>query len=252
MMKVETKNKLGLLVEFLKEANKVFEKSGETRFDELKKRERTEIYKMFLELENKGFEIVTDYDDNLVCNYIRIIDRMSDVHVSVTFWAHSRDFSTIDTLDIYIAFHEQFYSFYNGEEEDERTLQTLERVVEQINSMLEQGDDTNIVNLTPHAVVVYDESGEKVLQEIPSSGMARVEQNSERFANVNGIPVNKTVYGKIENVPKQKEGTIYIVSLITAQAIKEQEPNRNDIYIVDEIVRNEKGQILGCKAFAQI
>ena len=246
MMKVETKNKLGLLVEFLKEANKVFEKSGETRFDELKKRERTEIYKMFLELENKGFEIVTDYDEHFICKYIRIKDEESNIYMSITFWSLERDFDNIRNVDVNFD-SDYFYSYNNGNDYEDLVLFT-----EKLENLIKTKDRTNIVNLTPHDVVVYDENGENILQTIPSSGMARVEQKSEKFAEINGIPVNKTSYGVVENLPDKKEGTIYIVSLLTAQAIKEQEPNRKDIYIVDEIVRNEKGQILGCKAFARI
>ena len=107
---------------------------------------------------------------------------------------------------------------------------------------------TTIVNLTPHEITVYDAAGESVLQVIPSSGMARAAQTREPLDEINGIPVSKTGYGAVEGLPDQRDGVIYIVSVLTAQAA----PDRKDLYIVDELVRDDTGRILGCKALAQI
>lgn len=43
--------------------------------------------------------------------------------------------------------------------------------------------------------------------------------------------------------------TIYVVSAIVAQAVS---GKRDDVYVVDETIRNEQGQIVGCNALAKI
>ena len=62
------------------------------------------------------------------------------------------------------------------------------------------------------------------------------------------IPVNKVSCGKVYNLPSPREGTIYIVSRTVAENAK----GRNDLYIVDETIRDDKGRIIGAKSLAQI
>lgn len=123
---------------------------------------------------------------------------------------------------------------------------TFDDLVEHIGNMLKT--ETNIVNLTPHAVTFYAQDGKTVLNTIPSSGMARAAQSRSTIGDINGIPVCKTSYGEVEGLPAPQPNTIYIVSVLTAQAAKD----RKDLYIVDDTVRDSSGQILGCKALAQI
>ena len=109
-------------------------------------------------------------------------------------------------------------------------------------------EHNEIVDLTPHEITVYDAAGESVLQVIPSSGMARAAQTREPLDDINGIPVSKTGYGAVEGLPDQRDGVVYIVSVLTAQAA----PDRKDLYITDDLVRDDTGRILGCKVLAQI
>lgn len=104
-----------------------------------------------------------------------------------------------------------------------------------------------IINLTPHAVTFMD-GNNNVLSVVESSGIARAEQKRVSIGDVNGIPVNKTEYGKVIDLPESAEDTIYIVSVLTAQAAK----GRKDLYIVDDTVRDNAGRIIGCRALAQI
>ena len=105
-----------------------------------------------------------------------------------------------------------------------------------------------MINLTPHEVTIFAQDGSTVLHTVPSSGVARAYQAREQIGEINGIPVCKTAYGAVEGLPTQEDGTIYIVSVLTAQAAK----GRDDLYIVDDTVRDDAGRILGCKALAQI
>lgn len=104
-----------------------------------------------------------------------------------------------------------------------------------------------IVNLTPHTITVLNGENE-VSSEFPSQGVARAAQSREKVTDILGIPVNKTVFGEVQDLPEQEEDTIYIVSALTAQAA----PDRTDLYIVDDLVRDEAGRIIGCRALAQI
>jgi hypothetical protein len=105
-----------------------------------------------------------------------------------------------------------------------------------------------VVNLTPHTINIMrgNELGGNIA--IPSSGVARASTEKKQTGDICHIPVNQNSYGAVEGLPKQKDGIIYIVSALTAQAV----PQRQDVYIVDDAVRNEKGQVMGCKAIARI
>lgn len=104
-----------------------------------------------------------------------------------------------------------------------------------------------IINLTPHTINVLDGNNNQIAS-FPSCGIARAAQSREQVDTICGIPVNKTVFGEVQDLPDPEDGTIYIVSVLTAQAA----PDRKDLYIVDDAVRNEQGQIIGCRALAQI
>ncbi len=112
-----------------------------------------------------------------------------------------------------------------------------------------------LVNLTPHEIYLMPEEG-KILS-IPSSGtVARCEVRREKIGSlsVDGIdvPVNKTVFGQVENLPEPEEDIIYIVFSIVAQAVAQSAPDRTDVVIVDDAIRNEKGQIIEARALARI
>ena len=83
-----------------------------------------------------------------------------------------------------------------------------------------------IINLTPHAINFLRED---------NSVLATVEPN-------------QCSYGAVTGLPDPQPETIYLVSALTAQACRD----RNDVFITDDAVRNESGQIIGCRAIAHI
>ena len=104
-----------------------------------------------------------------------------------------------------------------------------------------------IKNYTPHAINVVLDTG---VIEIISSGLARCTTVRTHIGTLNsGIPIFRTSFGDVEGLPAPSEGIIYVVSMLAAQALK---GIRDDIYIVDDIVRNEAGQIIGCRALATV
>nr|WP_270554615.1 hypothetical protein [Butyricicoccus sp. AF05-36] len=105
-----------------------------------------------------------------------------------------------------------------------------------------------IINLTPHAINFLREDNSVLATVEPSGTIARASQTRDRVSEVNGIPVNQCSYGSVTGLPDPQPETIYLVSALTAQACRD----RSDVFIVDDAVRNESGQIIGCRAIAHI
>lgn len=110
------------------------------------------------------------------------------------------------------------------------------------------------MNSTPHAINFYDFEGHPVLTVEPSGTVARAEARHiivgtlEVVAAEASIPISKVEYGKVFNLPEPEEGTIYIVSSITAQAC----PEREDVFITDGSIRDAEGHIVGCTGVAHV
>lgn len=105
-----------------------------------------------------------------------------------------------------------------------------------------------IINLTPHAITVESPTGER--STFPASGdVARVSQITTETSYVfEGIPVFKTKFGEVFNLPAPTEDTIYIVSGLVLGAIKD----RNDVVapLTDSsAIRNEQGHIVAVKGW---
>ncbi len=71
----------------------------------------------------------------------------------------------------------------------------------------------NIVNLTPHTIVVCT-SIDNVIAKYPSEGNARVSSFNNSIGTVNGIDVVDCQYTDVEGLPEPVEGTIYLVSMV--------------------------------------
>ena len=101
-----------------------------------------------------------------------------------------------------------------------------------------------IINLTPHDITITN--GTKTLT-IKPSGLARCEETSVELKVVEDwIPVFKTIYGKISGLPEPRENAIYVVSARVAQALKEANPERDDVMIPAKTLRDSEGNIIGC------
>lgn len=108
-----------------------------------------------------------------------------------------------------------------------------------------------IVNLTPHTINFVGQDN-AIVASIPSSGVARAAQRREIVDTImaDGItlPVARCMYGDVQGLPAPQADTIYIVSAITAQAV----PERQDVFIVDDSVRDENGRIIGVRGIAHV
>jgi hypothetical protein len=129
--------------------------------------------------------------------------------------------------------------------------------------MFTQGGDVGmkrvrIINLTPHQLNIYDLSGETMILSIPppeSTPIPRVSTTSKIVGTINidgiEVPIRKVTYGDIENLPEEREDTIYIVSTLVTLALREKGIERRDLLSpdtnTDSVVRDKEGRVLGVK-----
>lgn len=108
-----------------------------------------------------------------------------------------------------------------------------------------------IVNLTPHAITVRLESGDRVFE--PSGTEARVATTATPAGEVDGIPVVAQTYGEIEDLPAPEPDTLYLVSAIVLAAAKE--AGRTDCIAPDTspqgAIRDEAGRIVAVRRFVR-
>lgn len=220
------KKDMELLLRWAKEAQAVFEAASEKDFGELRRKEKKAIFNALL-------ETGIDYDLDGDCDGAYLWVNADEVRICFT--ANSDE-----GLPQYMA--EALEDMRLEVEGNDIDLDGLMAYITGIDAA------TRIVNLTPHAVTFYAPDGQTVIQTIPSSGVARAAQTREVLGDINGIPVSKTAYGAVDGLPAPEPNTIYVVSVLTAQAAAD----RDDLYIVDGLVRDSSGAILGCQALAQI
>jgi hypothetical protein len=120
-----------------------------------------------------------------------------------------------------------------------------------------------IVNMTPHPIHFLDENGE-IKRTFPPEGLARLKAVTvDTGISIDGCRVTTTEFGTPEGLPAEElvnltgsnadelDGgeigpkTYYIVS----QLIKSANPNRLDLLVPAEVVRDAEGRILGCRSF---
>ena len=114
-------------------------------------------------------------------------------------------------------------------------------------------ETVELINLTPHAVMICNEDGE-VKVTVPASGeLARVEQKTEKTTTYFKVgeftfPVTHNTYGQVTGLPAQDGGKMYVVSRQVAEAAT----GRTDLLVPNQSIRNSEGVIVGCLSLAEI
>ena len=111
-----------------------------------------------------------------------------------------------------------------------------------------------LINMTPHDVVVVDENNNVIVTVKPCGVIPRVEQRTKKLGTksytVDGkiyeISESENAYGEVIGLPDYDESKVLIVSRQTADAVKD----RTDLRVPNETIRNDKGQIIGCQSIA--
>ena len=103
-----------------------------------------------------------------------------------------------------------------------------------------------IINLTPHPVNLLDVDANVIIT-FHTEGLARCSQNDVIIGKLNkDIILTKTSYGEVIGLPEQSPRTFYIVSRLVRNAL----PNRTDLLVPNQLIRDSEGQIVGCRSFS--
>lgn len=109
---------------------------------------------------------------------------------------------------------------------------------------------TVVVNLTPHDVNVVGDDNSVAIT-IPASGnVARCSQTIDIVGALTldsvVIPISASSYGEVVDLPDPQDNTYYIVSRLVMSAC----PARQDLLVPNDLVRNDAGQVIGCRSLA--
>ncbi|MDA3854984.1 MAG: hypothetical protein PF569_01905 [Candidatus Woesearchaeota archaeon] len=110
-----------------------------------------------------------------------------------------------------------------------------------------------IINLTPHPIHIMDDFKTR-LKTYSSKGLVRLETNTvDAGIIIDNIPITTTKFNdlkyftksnNVKSFPKYNTGIFYIVSQLVKSAL----PERSDLLVPSNIMRDSNGNILGCKS----
>ena len=103
-----------------------------------------------------------------------------------------------------------------------------------------------IKNLTPHELTVMDTNHEVVIKFPKCDLPPRLTQETVIVDSIDSILISKTQYGETVNLPLQEPDTYLIVSRMVLEANRD----RKDLLGPNELVRDEKGLIIGCMSLS--
>ncbi len=127
----------------------------------------------------------------------------------------------------------------------------------QPSSRMSQTMEITIINLCPHALVVYDRNVANVLLSLPGAEKpCRVRHRNLVFGFIKGIPVRYSEYGAFENLPEPIEGSVFVVSGMVARVLMMRGDRRDDIYTPDITprsgIRDSQGRPVGCRGLRKL
>lgn len=104
-----------------------------------------------------------------------------------------------------------------------------------------------IINATPHTLNIINKNGEAV-SIAPSGILPRVEEREVRRGIIGDFELVTFSAGEVYGLPPVETGKFYVVSRPVASALV---GKRNDILVPGSFLRDEGGNIVGCKGLAQ-
>lgn len=107
--------------------------------------------------------------------------------------------------------------------------------------------DAEFINLTANDITIFGKNHTNVT--IPKSGTVaycKQQDNILDEACLDGclFPIGKRIYTEVGNVPEPKENVFYIVNLVVAQQL----PERDDLLVPSNSIKDENGNIVGFKS----
>src|SRR5690606_41172859 len=105
-----------------------------------------------------------------------------------------------------------------------------------------------VINKTPHDVNIVDQNGQIIRTYERSDSQIRLAVKTVQDVPLpDGTPTSRTEFGEPEGLPAYVEGVFYIVSQLVKNAL----PYRTDLLVPAEVIRDEKGNIVGCKCLGR-
>lgn len=106
-----------------------------------------------------------------------------------------------------------------------------------------------LINLTGHPINVYDNDRTliRVIQPDPHHLPCKAKETKRIEDTVCGIPLWCVDNSDVVNLPDPKPHTYYIVSRIVASVAK----HRRDLLVVDMQIRDDSGNIIGCRGLTR-
>jgi len=115
-----------------------------------------------------------------------------------------------------------------------------------------------VANYTPHTVTLLGPAPlSYVRMRFDSIGVARCAEIIEQLTPftwdsfgdsgmTDSLPRVSKRFGDVTGLPEPKDNILYIVSQIVADAC----PNRCDLLVPSDIIRDGAGQVIGCRSFS--
>ena len=107
-----------------------------------------------------------------------------------------------------------------------------------------------IINLTPHSINVIGDDNSVAITIEASGNVARCSQTINIVDTIDldnvAIPISSSSYGEVVDLPTPQDDTYYIVSRLVMSAC----PNRQDLLVPNDLVRDEAGRVIGCRSLA--
>ncbi len=106
-------------------------------------------------------------------------------------------------------------------------------------------------NLTPHPVSIHRGATRLTLPPEPGAAPRVVETSHLRgTVEVDGlsVPLLHVTASKVAGLPAPQAGTLLVVARVVAEAA----PERDDLVVPHEVVRDPQGAVVGCRALARI
>jgi hypothetical protein len=108
--------------------------------------------------------------------------------------------------------------------------------------------ENTIINMTPHPInivkVSEDGSVEKTMTLQQSGNIIRLRTFIVEVGEICGVKITKTEFSVPDGLPEYQEGYFYIVSQIVKSAL----PERIDLLVPAEMLRDKDGNIVGCQS----
>lgn len=108
-------------------------------------------------------------------------------------------------------------------------------------------ESATIVNLTNKEITVMD-SDRSILSILPvhEGTVHKCEQDTTLIGTIRNVPIKKVEYTTpLNEMPREIEGVYYVVSMISATALKNA-GRYKDILTVGKTIRDRDKQIIGC------